>query len=188
MDKLDEKQRKFSRIVIFYPLGVFVVSLLINWVFLDVRPLTASTPDNSINGSLAVSGVIMLINHVWLMTSTELVRVRYRIYATPEEWKASDSSIEDVSDVGWQELERVQNAHRNTNENTVYFLALVLPFALSSPPSVTAYLWIVSYALARLGYTYSYLSGRDNLRGLFITLGLLSLFGIASYFLMALLR
>ncbi|WP_104402673.1 MAPEG family protein [Vibrio penaeicida] len=187
MDKLDEKQRKFSKIVIFYPLGVFIASLLINWLVLDVNAFNASIPDKSIIGSMAVSGVIMLINHVWLMTATELVRVKYRIYATPEEWKASDSNIEDVSDVGWQELERVQNAHRNTNENTIYFLALALPFALLDPPSVTAYLWIVAYALARLGYTYSYLSGQDNLRGLFMTLGLLSSFGIASYFFMSVL-
>ena len=35
--------------------------------------------------------------------------------------------------------------------------------------------------MARLGYTYSFLAGKDDLRGLFMSLGLLSVFAMASY-------
>lgn len=40
---------------------------------------------------------------------------------------------------------------------------------------------VVGFALARMGYTYSYLSGQDKMRGVFMSLSLLALYGMASY-------
>jgi hypothetical protein len=37
-----------------------------------------------------------------------------------------------------------------------------------------------------LGYTYSYLAGKDGARGLFMSLSLLAMYGIASYLVMSL--
>ena len=85
-----------------------------------------------------------------------------------------------------RELERRHNAHRNTTENTIYFILLVMIFALASPTTVAAHAWIVGYAVARLGYTYSYLAGKDGARGLFMSLSLLAMYGIASYLVMSL--
>ena len=115
------------------------------------------------------------------MTTTELTRVRFNMYATPEEWTASGRSPEDASAEGLRELERRHNAHRNTTENSIYFLLLVFIFVLVSPNTLAAQAWIIGFAVARLGYTYSYLVGRDKARGLFMSLSLLSLYGMASY-------
>ena len=86
-----------------------------------------------------------------------------------------------------RELERRHNAHRNTTENTIYFIFLALVFVLVSPTTVAAQTWIVGFAVARLGYTYSYLAGKDSARGLFMTLSLLAMYGIASYLVISLL-
>ena len=73
-----------------------------------------------------------------------------------------------------RELERRHNTHRNTTENTIYFTLLALVFVLVSPTTVAAQAWIVGFAVARLGYTYSYLAGKDDVRGLFMSLSLLA--------------
>ena len=38
---------------------------------------------------------------------------------------------------------------------------------------------------ARLGYTYSYLAGKDSARALFMSLSLLAMYGLASYLLLS---
>jgi len=55
-----------------------------------------------------------------------------------------------------------------------------------SPTILTAQVWIITFAIARLGYTYSYVTGRDGTRGLFMSLSLLSMFAVASYLLLSL--
>ncbi len=85
-----------------------------------------------------------------------------------------------------RELERRHNTHRNTTENTIYFILLALVFVFVSPTTVAAQAWIIGFAIARLGYTYSYLAGKDNVRGLFMSLSLLSKYGIVSYLAMSL--
>ena len=135
---------------------------------------------------MVVAAVLLVINHTWLMTTTELTRVRFNLYATPEEWAASGTSREDAPEEGARELERRHNVHRNTTENAIYFILLAFVFFLVSPTTLATQVWIIGFAVARLGYTYSYLAGRDNARGLFMTLSLLAMYGIASYLAMSL--
>ena len=120
------------------------------------------------------------------MTTTELTRGRFKLYATPEEWTASGRRQRDASEEDLRELERCHNAHRNTTENTLYFIFLVMIFVLVSPTTVAAQTWLIGYSIARLGYTYSYLAGKDGVRGLFMSLSLLAMYGIASYLVMSL--
>jgi len=115
------------------------------------------------------------------MTTTELTRVRFRLFATPEEWAASGIRRADAPRAGLEELERRHNAHRNATENTVYFVFVALIFAFASPSSLAAHAWIVGFAVARLGYTFAYLAGNDSIRGVFMSLSLICLYGLASY-------
>ncbi|BCL72418.1 MAPEG family protein [Vibrio nigripulchritudo ATCC 27043] len=188
MSELDEKQKKYMKFVLIYPFVVLIIGVAVNLLITNIPPLVPSIPSTPVLSSLAISGVLLAINHAWLMTATETTRVRYKLYATPEEWEASDYSKQDATQVAWQELERAHNAHRNATENTVCFLAVALPFLFVSPPSIIAYVWVVGFALARLGYTYGYLSGNDNFRSIFMTLSLLASFGIGSYLFIALIQ
>ncbi len=174
------RRRRAVALVSLYPAGVLLVSIALNVFAFGVNPYVGAFPSAWCMRALVVSAVLLVVNHTWLMTATELTRGRFKMHATPEEWAASGASPDDVPREGVRELERHHNAHRNTTENTVYFSLLAVLFALASPAAAAAQAWIIGFAVARLGYTHSYLRGRDAARGLFMTLGLLALYGMAS--------
>ncbi len=184
----DEKnrQRRTMAIVKIYPLGLLLIGVVLNLFVFGVNPSAVALPSAECITALAIAAVLLVINHTWIMTSTELTRVRFKMYSTPEEWAASGTSRRDAPEEGLRELERRHNTHRNTTENTIYFILLAMVFVLVSPTNIAAQAWIVGFAVARLGYTYSYLSGKDNARGLFMTLSLLAMYGMASYLVMSL--
>lgn len=187
LTKADESsQRRTMTIVRVYPLGVVVIGVVLNLFVFGVDPLAVDLPSTESIRALIIAAVLLLINHTWLMTTTELTRLRFKMYSTPEEWAASKTSRQDAPEEGLRELERRHNAHRNTTENAIYFVLLGLVFVSASPPPLAAQAWIIGYAVARLGYTYSYLAGNDNSRGAFMSLSLLAMYGMASYLVISL--
>lgn len=185
IEKEIKKQRAIT-IIVAYPFGVALISFVLNWFAFGVKPPIIALPSLEYIYPLIIAATLLVINHTWLMTTTELTRVRFKMYATPEEWVASGTSQSEVSEEGVRELERRHNIHRNTTENTIYFIFLAFMLVLVSPTILAAQVWIIGFAVARLGYTYSYLSGNDNARGLFMSLGLLALYGMTSYLLISL--
>jgi uncharacterized MAPEG superfamily protein len=179
-------QQRTILIVKAYPLGVLVIGVALNLFVFGVQPITVSLPSTESIRALVIAAVLLVINHTWLMTTTELTRVRFKMFATPEEWAASGTSQRDAPEEGLRELERRLNAHRNTTENTIYFVFLAIALVLASPPVLATHVWFIGYAVARLGYTLGYLSGNGNARGLFMSLSLLAMYGIASYLAMSL--
>ncbi len=173
-------------IVKVYPLGVLAIGVVLNLFVFGVNSVAVALPSTVSIRALIIAAVLLVINHTWLMTTTELTRLRFKMYSTPEEWAASGTSRLDAPDEGLRELERRHNTHRNTTENTIYFILLVLVFVSVSPTTLAAQTWIVGYAVARLGYTYSYLAGNDRARGAFMSLSLLAMYGVASYLVMSL--
>jgi len=173
-------------IVTAYPLGVLLIGVVLNLFVFGVNPAAVALPSAECIRALVIAAVLLAINHTWIMTTTELTRIRFKMYSTPEEWAASGTSRQDAPEEGLRELERRHNIHRNTTENTIYFILLALVFVLVSPTTVAAQAWIVGFAVARLGYTYSYLAGKDGARGLFMSLSLMAMYGIASYLVMSL--
>ncbi len=174
-------------IVRIYPVAVLLVSLGLNLLLFGVNPYAVALPSAECIQALVVLAVLLALNHTWLMTSTELTRARFKMHATPEEWATSGTSPESAPREGVRELERHHNAHRNTTENTAYFSLLAFTFVWVTPTTAAAQVWLMGFGVARLGYTYSYLTGRDGTRGLFMTLGLLAMYGIASYLVLSLL-
>ena len=121
------------------------------------------------------------------MTSTELVRARFKMYSTPEEWAASGTDEKEAPQLGVRELKRRHDAHNNATENVVYFVLLSLIFSISSPTVIAVQVWVIGFAIARLGFTYCYLAGKDDMRGLFMTLALLAMYGMVSSLLISIL-
>ncbi len=173
-------------IVKVYPLGVLLIGVVLNLFVFGVNPFAVALPSAECIRALVIAAVLLAINHTWIMTTTELTRVRFKMYSTPEEWAASGTSRQDAPEEGLRELERRHNTHRNTTENTTYFIFLASAFVLISPTTLAAQTWLIGFGVARLGYTYSYLAGKDNARGAFMTLSLLAMYGIASYLVMSL--
>jgi len=173
--------RRTLAIVKAYPLVLLAVGIVVNLSVFGVGPSAIALPSAASINALVIAAILLTVNHTWLMTSTALTRARFKIHATPEEWAASGTSPEDVPEDGFYELERHHNAHRNTTENTIYFVLLALILVFVSPTTIAAQVWIIGFAIARLGYTYGYLSGRDGARYIFMSLSLLAMYGIASY-------
>lgn len=182
----DARKQRLRLIVIAYPFALVLIGLCLNLFLFGVQPMEAALPSREIFVALAIAAVALLVNHSWLMTSTELTRSRFDLHATPEEWDAAGKVRAEADPKGLEELERRHNTHRNATENTVYFAFLAIVFALASPPALSAFVWIIGFAVARLGHTYGFLIGKDGVRGLFMSLSLLALYGMASYLVLAL--
>ena len=181
-----KRQKRTMSIVVVYQIVVILLSVALNIFVFEVHPFVVTLPSNELFQTLIIATVLLVLNHTWLMTATELTRVRFKMYSTPEEWLASGTNRGDATKKGISELERHHSTHQNTKENVVYYVLLALIFVFSSPPTIVATVWLVDFAVARLGYTYSYLYGKDNARGLFMSLSLLAMYGLASYLVMSL--
>lgn len=186
MSKKEEQKKQANTIMLVYPFALLLIALLINWFAFGIKAPNIALPSIEYIYALVIAASLLLINHSWLMTTTEIIRVRFKIYATPEERKASEIKRIETSKEGKDELSRRHNAHRNATENTLYFILLSFIFVIVSPAVLAVQAWIIGYAVARLGYTYSYLAGHDNVRGLFMSLSLLSLYGMTSYLVLSL--
>ncbi len=180
------KKRKFTLIILAYPFVLVLVGLAANLLIFGIDVAIIAMPSNEVIAALILSAVLLLANHTWLMTSTELTRLKYNMHATPEEWETSEYVKAEVSLKGLQELERRHNAHGNATENIVHFVLLAVLICVVSPVTIMAQVWFLSFAVSRLGHTFSYLSGRDDLRGIFMSVSLVSLYGLASYLLLSL--
>ncbi len=181
MSSMETNRNRAKTMVLAYPFVLLVIGAALNLFLFGVSPVVVALPSTDLAAALVTASVLLLINHTWLMISTELSRLKYGLHATPEEWSASNARPEDAPDEGLLELERRHNAHRNTTENTVYFALLALTLSLVSPDPVAAGVWIIGYAVARLGYSHCYLTKNTGGRGLFMSLSLISLYGMASY-------
>ena len=175
-------------VILVYPVVLLLISLSLNYFLFGVKSCVIALPSIEHIRSIIIAAVLLTINHTWIMTATELVRAKFKIHSTPEEWEKKGSNYNDVAEEGVRELKRHHDTHLNTTENTIYFILLALPFIFVSPPAAAITVWFIGYAIARIGYTYSFLSGNDGARGLFMTLGLLSMYGIASYLVVCLFK
>lgn len=176
-----QRKEKFRKIIITYPFALLAISLAANALLFGIAPTVPALPPTSVIAALVIAALLLLLNHSWLMTSTELTRLKFNMHATPEEWDASEHSPKDVTPQARQELERHHNAHRNATENTVYFVFLALLISMVSPVVIAAQIWIVGFALGRLGHMFCFLTGKDGARGIFMSISLTSLYGMASY-------
>lgn len=181
MTEQNNNNNRAKTIILIYPVVILFIGIAINLFAFGINPVFASLPSIECIRAIIIASILLIINHTWIMTATELTRAKFKMYATPEEWAASEINKEDAPELGILEIERHHNTHRNTTENSVYYVLLALIFIVVSPSSIAAQTWIISFPIARLGYTYSYLSGKDNARGIFMSFGLLSIYGMASY-------
>lgn len=176
-----KRQRMARRFILVYPFGLFLIAMAVTGLATTNGPIAAeiALPQRPHLHLLSLAGVLLLANHVWLMTATELLRLKHGLQATPEEYAARGLDPAAVSPEAQTELTRHHNAHRNATENTVYFAFLALPFLLLSPPFWLTALWMAGFGLGRLGHAGAFLTGRAGWRGLFMSLSLTALFGLA---------
>lgn len=181
MTQEENRKKKFAQIILAYPFALIAIAVATNFMIFGVNSVSISLPSVSVLGALVTSALLLLGNHTWLMTTTELTRLKYNMHATPEEWDASAHLRSDVPDKGFWELERRRNAHGNATENTVHFVLLALLVSVVSPTALAAQTWITGFAIGRLAHTFFYIIGKDDARGVAMSISLVSLYGLASY-------
>ena len=130
--EMTQHQRRTMLMVKGYPVAVLLISIGTNIFVFGIGQIDVSMPSTECIGALVIATFLLVVNHTWLMTTTELTRVRFGMFATPEERAKSGGRPEDVSNEGLQELERRHNAHRNTTENTIYFILVAGIFVFVS--------------------------------------------------------
>lgn len=180
------RQRRLMMIVRAYPGVLILIGVLVNLFVFGVDACVVALPSIEIMRALVIAAVLLTVNHTWIMSATELTRVRFSLCATPEDWIASGRDPDAASEEGIREVDRHLRTHRNATENTVYYLLLSLILAFTTPDSVAAQVWILLFPVGRLGHTFGYLAAKTQARGLFMSLSLLSLYGMASYLVIAL--
>ena len=126
-----KRKLRFTRIILACPLVLILAGIAINMALFGVGPAVVSLPPKEVVVLLVLGAVLLFGNHTWLMTSTELTRLRYDLHATPEEW-AGGSKPGDAPTEGLRGLERRHNANRNATENTVLFVLAALVLSAGS--------------------------------------------------------
>ena len=64
-----------------YPVGVLLVSVLLNYFAFGVNSIVVELPSVTSIVALVIAAALLVINHTWLMTATELTRIRFGMYA-----------------------------------------------------------------------------------------------------------
>jgi len=182
-----KRYQRILKIVVGYPFALLIIAIALNIFVWGVKPLIISLPTIEFIRALIIATALLIINHSWLMTATEIVRSRYKVFSTPEEWATNKVKLEDASEEGIRELKRCHDTHLNNTENIIYYVLLCIIFILCSPPTLVADILIIGYAASRIGYTYSFLYGKDGARGLFMSLSLLAMYCMACYLVIGLL-
>lgn len=185
MNRQTERKRRAAWMVTAYPFVLILIGVLLNVLVFGTEPIVPAAPSPGALVAVIIAGALLVGNHTWLMTSTELTRVRFDMAATPEEWDEKGTDRTAIPQSALDELTRRHNAHRNTTENVVYFVLLAMVLIMVSPPDLAVQIWTIGFGVTRLGYTYSYLNARTGMRGLFMSLSLLSLYGMAGYLILA---
>lgn len=163
-------------LILAYPFVLIILGVLINYFALEIEPVNIALPAQSTISVVLTAAILLLINHTWLMTSTEVTRARLGIQTPLQDDNTNPSQLS---------LKRRHNAHRNTTENTLYFVLFITLLLFTSPSKLAVLVWALCFSLGRLGYTYGYLSDKTGVREIFMSLNLLSLYGMMSYLLLA---
>jgi uncharacterized MAPEG superfamily protein len=102
----------------------------------------------------AVCYLILVIKMMAVGTYTSTVRIRRRVFATPEDYKLQGMSVSEAAD---EDIERARRAHRNDLENILPFLGVGLIYALTNPSTLGAQINFIGFTVARVLHSVFYI-------------------------------
>ena len=72
-----KRQKRTMSIVVVYQIVVILLSVALNIFVFEVHPFVVTLPSNELFQTLIIATVLLVLNHTWLMTATELTRARF---------------------------------------------------------------------------------------------------------------
>jgi uncharacterized MAPEG superfamily protein len=116
----------------------------------------------------ALVAVLLVVKMVVVGNYTSYLRIRRRIYATPEDYTLQGLAPRATVD---PDIERVRRAHQNDLENILPFLIVGLLYALTGPSLFTARIYFIGFLTARVLHSVFYIAGMQPHRTIAFTLG-----------------
>ena len=112
--------------------------------------------------------ILLALKMVAVGSYTSVLRLRRRVYATPEDYRLQGMKPTDARD---EDIERVRRAHQNDLENILPFFVLGFLFLMTRPSLTAASIYLVGYLIARTLHSIFYIRGLQPHRTIAFTLG-----------------
>lgn len=117
----------------------------------------------------AIVYLLLVVKMVAVGFATSLLRIRRKVYATPEDYALNRANPPPVPD---EDIERIRRVHRNDLENILPFFAIGLFYALGDPSMLAARIYFVGFLVARVLHSVFYIAGRQPHRTIAFGVGL----------------
>jgi uncharacterized MAPEG superfamily protein len=117
----------------------------------------------------AVVALLLVLKMVAVGFYTSAVRIRRRVFATPEDYALRNLAPAGVPD---EDVERVRRAHRNDLENVLPFLVVGLLYALTGPSLAAARIYLIGFLVARTLHSVFYIRAMQPHRTIAFTVGM----------------
>ena len=112
--------------------------------------------------------ILLALKMVAVGSYTSVLRLRRRVYATPEDYQLQGMTPTAARD---EDIERVRRAHQNDLENILPFFVLGFLFLMTRPSLTAASIYLVGYLIARTLHSLFYIRGLQPHRTIAFTLG-----------------
>jgi uncharacterized MAPEG superfamily protein len=117
----------------------------------------------------AIVALLLVLKMVAVGFYTSAVRIRRRVFATPEDYALRNLAPAGVPD---EDVERVRRAHRNDLENVLPFLVVGLLYALTGPSLAAARIYLIGFLVARTLHSVFYIRTMQPHRTIAFTVGM----------------
>ena len=112
--------------------------------------------------------ILLALKMAAVGTYTSVLRIRRRVYATPEDYAVQGLTARTAADA---DIERVRRAHRNDLENILPFFILGFLFLLTRPSYRAAAVYLIGYLVVRTLHSVFYIRGMQPHRTITFSLG-----------------
>src|SRR5712691_6542763 len=118
----------------------------------------------------AVVYLLLVLKMVAVGFATSFLRIRRRVFATPEDYALRGANPTPVPD---EDIERIRRAHRNDLENILPFFPVGFFYALTGPPMIMARIYFIGFLVARVLHSVFYVRSMQPWRTVAFTVGMI---------------
>jgi len=122
---------------------------------------------------LALVDLLLVLKMIALANYTSFLRLRRRVYATPEDYAMRAATPPARPD---EDIERVRRAHRNDLENILPFFVVSFLYVLTKPSYGAAAIYFWGFLAARVLHSVFYIRGAQPHRTIAFAVGAVLMF------------